>query len=214
MEVHEEVRSGKLTFGEAQLVHEGKWLNYYNIPYKSDGKVDGVWEMCGRRPPKQEKLPYGGVIIIPIGIEPQTQEKMVLVEKIYRIPIQKFSLEFPAGMRDPHEDDPCATALRELKEETGYVGHNPRPFALVKSDPWKSNGTHCQIYVDVDLTLPENQDPQPNLEPEEDISAVWVKLKDLKTSLEKIAADEDLDLDQRLYSWALGIDFAQNMNSS
>eukprot|EP00343_Euplotes_focardii_P000159 CAMPEP_0205801598 /NCGR_PEP_ID=MMETSP0205-20121125/3609_1 /ASSEMBLY_ACC=CAM_ASM_000278 /TAXON_ID=36767 /ORGANISM="Euplotes focardii, Strain TN1" /LENGTH=108 /DNA_ID=CAMNT_0053066551 /DNA_START=199 /DNA_END=522 /DNA_ORIENTATION=- len=108
-------------------------------------------------------------------------------------------------MRDPGETDPCLTALRELKEETGYVGHNPRPHALVKSDPWKSNSTHCQIYVDIDLP---QKNLITNLEFEEDITPMWIKLKDLKENLEKIAKEMDCDLDQRLYAWALGIDFA------
>ena len=31
-------------------------------------------------------------------------------------------LSFPAGFKDPGDKDPFETALRELKEETGYAG--------------------------------------------------------------------------------------------
>ena len=148
---------------------------------------------------------------MPIGINPENGEKSVLIEKIYRVPIQKYSLEFPAGMRDAGETDPWKTALRELKEETGYIGQNVRPFALVKSDPWKSSGTHWQLYVDVNLSLEENKNPQCDLEVEEDITPIWVKMDNLKENLEKLAEEMDCDLDQRLYTWALGIDFAKNL---
>ena len=127
-----------------------------------------------------------------------------MVEKIYRIPVQKYVLEFPAGMRDPNENDPEVTALRELKEETGYIGHNPRKTVLVKSDPWKSTGTHCQVFVDIDLTLPENKNPVSNLEAEEDIHPVWFKLKNLREEVEKYAEENDIDIDQRVYALALG----------
>ena len=154
---------------------------------------------------------FGGVIIIPTAKDLETGEKIVLIEKIYRIPVQKYMLEFPAGMRDSSDTDPCDAAMRELKEETGYVGHNARAKALVKSDPWKSNGTHCQVYIDVDLSTEENKNPVTDLEPEEDITPMWVKVKGLKESLEKMAAEMDCDLDQRLYTWALGIDYAQRV---
>ena len=184
-------------------------MNFYHVPFTS-GDKEGIWEVVGRSPPSTEKAQFGGVIIMPTAIDPETQEKMVLVEKIYRVPIKKYSLEFPAGMRDKDDDDPSATALRELKEETGYTGHNPKPHALVKSDPWKSNGTHCQVEVEIDLNLEENKNPKANLEFEEDISVIWVKVDGFKENLEELAKKLDCDLDQRLYAWALGLDFAKN----
>ena len=107
-------------------------------------------------------------------------------------------------MRDPEETDPCVTALRELKEETGYTGHNPRVTHLVRSDPWKSNAAHCQVLVDVDLTLPENQNPVSDLEAEEDIHPIWFKLSNLREEVEKYAEENDIDIDQRVYAIALG----------
>lgn len=45
----------------------------------------------------------------------------VLLEKQFRPPAGKVVIEFPAGLVDPSESlEECA--LRELKEETGYVG--------------------------------------------------------------------------------------------
>jgi len=46
--------------------------------------------------------------------------KLLLIAN-YRIPVNKYVLEFPAGLLDEGEDiEVCG--LRELKEETGYSG--------------------------------------------------------------------------------------------
>lgn len=45
----------------------------------------------------------------------------VLLEKQFRPPAAKVCIEFPAGLLDEGES-PDECALRELREETGYVG--------------------------------------------------------------------------------------------
>lgn len=66
---------------------------------------------------------------------------------------------FPAGVKDPHETDPAIVGIRELKEETGYVGENEQSFAICRCDPWKSDDRGAIIYCDVDLTKEENKNP-------------------------------------------------------
>ena len=45
----------------------------------------------------------------------------LLLQKQYRAPIDKICIEVPAGLVDAGES-PETCAVRELKEETGYVG--------------------------------------------------------------------------------------------
>ena len=58
-----------------------------------------------------------------IAVTPDQQ--LVMVEQ-YRHGSNTVELEIPGGMMDPGETDPVATAVRELREETGYEGENAR----------------------------------------------------------------------------------------
>jgi len=67
-----------------------------------------------------------------IAITPD--QKLVMVEQ-YRHGSNTVELEIPGGMMDPGETDPVATAVRELREETGYAGENARRLGRIHSNP-------------------------------------------------------------------------------
>lgn len=140
----------------------------------------------------------------------KTGEKMVLAIVIYRVPVMNFVISLPAGIKDDEDENPIITAERELKEETGYVGENGRTSYVTRTDPWKSDDRGTLVFFDVDLTKEENIKPQQELESAEDIRPVWIKLEGLKDNIEKLAAENNYEIDQRLYTWALGLDFAKN----
>ena len=60
-----------------------------------------------------------------------------LVQKQFRPSLGKFVLGFPSGFRNPLESAP-ETALRELREETGYNGSVGSVSAPYMCDWWKS----------------------------------------------------------------------------
>ena len=59
-----------------------------------------------------------------VNIIALTPERKVVMVEQYRQGSETVELEIPGGMMDPHETDPVVTALRELREETGYTGDN------------------------------------------------------------------------------------------
>ena len=59
-----------------------------------------------------------------VNIIALTPEREVVFVEQYRQGSETVELEIPGGMMDPGETDPVATALRELREETGYTGEN------------------------------------------------------------------------------------------
>jgi len=83
--------------------------------------------------------------------------ELVMVQQ-YRFGSQTVELEIPGGMMDPHETDPVATAVRELREETGYEGENARVLGKIWSNPAiMSNQTYtvlienCRLRHDVEF---------------------------------------------------------------
>jgi 8-oxo-dGTP pyrophosphatase MutT (NUDIX family) len=63
-----------------------------------------------------------------------TDRQLVMVEQ-YRHGSNTVELEIPGGMMDAGETDPVATAVRELREETGYEGENARLLGRIHSNP-------------------------------------------------------------------------------
>jgi 8-oxo-dGTP pyrophosphatase MutT (NUDIX family) len=61
-------------------------------------------------------------------------QKLVMVEQ-YRHGSNTVELEIPGGMMDKNETDPVATAVRELREETGYEGEHARLLGKIWSNP-------------------------------------------------------------------------------
>ena len=67
-----------------------------------------------------------------VAVTPDQQ--LVMVEQ-YRHGSNTVELEIPGGMMDVGETDPVATAVRELREETGYAGGNARLLGKIHSNP-------------------------------------------------------------------------------
>jgi ADP-ribose pyrophosphatase len=67
-----------------------------------------------------------------VAVTPDRQ--LVMVEQ-YRFGSGRVELEIPGGMMDPEETDPVATAVRELREETGYEGEKARILGRIQANP-------------------------------------------------------------------------------
>jgi 8-oxo-dGTP pyrophosphatase MutT (NUDIX family) len=99
--------------------------------------------------------------------------RAVLVKQ-YRHGVGDFSLELPGGCVDPTDVDPISAAMRELWEETGYVGEAGRLLASLTVDPAKlSNRLH--------LVLVENARPtgERRLDLAEDLETILIPGKEL-----------------------------------
>jgi 8-oxo-dGTP pyrophosphatase MutT (NUDIX family) len=57
-------------------------------------------------------------------------------------------LEIPGGLMDPGESSPLATGVRELREETGYVGGEPQIIGEVFANPAIMTNTCYTILVE------------------------------------------------------------------
>lgn len=151
----------------------------------------------------------------------------LLLQKQYRPPIDKVVIEVPAGLIDAGET-PEECAVRELKEETGYVGvaeetspvmYNGTCFkftidcftarlkrrVLSLLDPGFCNTNLNMVHVRVDMTLPENQNPKPELEENEFIECFSVPMASFYDELKKLEK-EGYAIDARVGTLAEGIE--------
>lgn len=71
---------------------------------------------------------------------------LVLVRQ-FRFGVDEFSLEIPGGVMEAGED-PVAAGLRELREETGFVGKNARLLGRVHPNPAIQSNTCHLVFVE------------------------------------------------------------------
>jgi 8-oxo-dGTP pyrophosphatase MutT (NUDIX family) len=75
------------------------------------------------------------------------RDDLVMVEQ-FRHGSNTVELEIPGGLMDPHENDPVATAVRELREETGYEGAAARRIGAASANPAIMNNTCHFVLVE------------------------------------------------------------------
>ena len=83
-----------------------------------------------------------------VNIIALTPEREVVFVEQYRQGSETVELEIPGGMMDPDETDPVATALRELREETGYTGDGARLIGECFANPAIMNNRVHTVLVE------------------------------------------------------------------
>lgn len=76
-----------------------------------------------------------------------TDRQLVMIEQ-YRHGTNTVELEIPGGMMDPHDASPVEAGLRELREETGYVGLRPRILGDIYPNPAIMSNTCYTVQVE------------------------------------------------------------------
>ncbi|MFO7945295.1 MAG: NUDIX hydrolase [Armatimonadota bacterium] len=92
-------------------------------------RLDKVSQSDGRKASREVVEHPGAAAIVPVFAEGD-----VLLVHQWRQPIQKITLEIPAGTLDPGED-PEECARRELAEETGYEATQMHLLASMSLTP-------------------------------------------------------------------------------
>ena len=88
----------------------------------------------------------GSVVILPI-----VDTKHVCLIRNYRVSVDQYLIELPAGTREPNEE-PLQTASRELIEETGYRAGRMTPLASFYAAPGILD-ERMHLFVAEDLTM-------------------------------------------------------------
>ncbi|KAG9980692.1 putative ADP-ribose pyrophosphatase, partial [Aureobasidium melanogenum] len=187
---------------------DAKWTALRKITYNNAENVTKIWESAVR-PTRPSNSSIDAVGIVAILEKPTGPE--LLLQKQYRPPIDKVCIEVPAGLVDEGEDaETCA--LRELKEETGYVGEVIKGTLGVTpvmfNDPGFCNTNLNMVHARLDMSNPDNQNPRPELEENEFIECFSIPLKSLYEECRKLET-EGYAIDARVLTLAEGIEVAR-----
>ncbi|RKF64773.1 putative Nudix hydrolase P35G2.12 [Golovinomyces cichoracearum] len=189
---------------------DAKWIRLVLTTYKDPLGKERTWEYAERqtRPVSSPVDAVGIVAIIDLPSGPE-----IVLQRQYRPPVNAVCIEIPAGLVDEGET-PEQAAVRELKEETGYVGEASMPTSIMLngtnsySNPGFCNTNLKMIHMTIDMNKPENQNPQPELEENEFIEVFTLPLKSLFSQCE-IWEREGYALDARVATLAEGIEMAK-----
>ena len=111
--------------GKENIIYEGEWIIFKSKRFGKDKEdLKYIWEYIER--PTES---IGGANSIPVVYNKSDNTKYLLLIANFRVPIEQYVLEFPAGMVDPKEDE-LKAIKREIKEETGFTVDSKIPNIL------------------------------------------------------------------------------------
>lgn len=183
---------------------KAKWMRLLEIKYQDPNGVERTWESAERQT-RPNGCDIDGVGIMAILEKPTGPE--IVLQKQYRPPTDKVVIEVPAGLIDAGET-PEECAIRELREETGYIGKATMTSPVMFNDPGFCNTNLRMVHVSIDMSLPENQNPKPQLEESEFIEVFHVPLSTLWDECKKLEA-QGFAIDARVGTLAEGIEVAK-----
>jgi 8-oxo-dGTP pyrophosphatase MutT (NUDIX family) len=173
-------------------IASGDWLYLENIEYSDlSGKIYN-WESAMR-------VKGQGAVAVIATMQPSGA---IILVRQFRPPADGYVIEFPAGLIDDGEF-PEVTAVRELREETGYHSSVVEVLPPMFSSPGLSGETVAMVLSVVDENAPENQKLVTDFDDTEDIETFIVKRGELQAFLKERKAAGDL-LDSKVVSYMLG----------
>ena len=174
---------------EEQVLYKGRWSNLVEFSYKDDKNKIRKWEGLHRKHNAE------AVIIIAKLVPSQ---RYVIIRQ-FRPPTDSYILEFPAGLVDPGETFD-QTAVRELSEETGYIGEVQTVSPRLFSSPGILSEAVTFVYMQIDEKLPENQSPRPQNEPGEFITVFQKSIDEISDFFHQ-ELKQGVKFDVKLYSY-------------
>ena len=192
-------------------VDGNQWLRFSSITYIDPTGEERTWDAATRT--TKDPNAVADAVCVFAKLKSSKRETQTLLVRQFRPPMERETIELPAGLIDKGETAEQA-ALRELKEETGYTGYNAKatPCSMALS-PGLSNETVVLVTVDVNLDEYEEDEveamdkvvPEQELEGSEFITVIKVPLNKMRESLDSLNSS-GYKIFAGLYMFALGLE--------
>ncbi len=169
-----------------------KFVSLYDVEYKNKNNDDKHWTVASRKSEEELREVYlndkeDNIDAVVICALHKSENKLVLIKQ-FRVPINNYIYELPAGLVDNNEDMEEAVK-RELKEETGLdiisINKENSKSKLYLS-PGMTDESVAFVYCLCDGRLSKEY-----LEDDEDIEAILVSQDEAK---EILNSDEIIDI--------------------
>jgi len=156
------------TIKKHKLYH-GKILDFY---------VDDVLSYNGDKCTREYTVhPYAVAAIVKVG-------NKYILEKQYRYPVNKITLEIPAGKADPNET-PIKSIRREVIEETGYKPKIIKPLGYFYPSVAFCTERIYLFYIEV-----ENKKVNRHLDKDEAINLVYYSKEEIISLIKSNKIDD------------------------
>jgi len=186
-----------------ELVHSERWLRLKKLHYVDAAGKQRIWE-CAERTTRG-KSGVDAVAIFAI-LKKKNEPDRTLLIKQFRPPMDKFTIEMPAGLVDVNETVENA-AIRELKEETGYVASHVECSPIIANDPGMANSNQKLAIATVDLDSEENKNVEPEPDDGEYIETYIVEIREFLSRLKEFS-DQGMVVDSRVWYFGQALHLA------
>jgi len=153
-----------------------------NVKYLDEDLKERYWETLERTTHGEDRE-VDAVEIVPI-LKRKGKPTELVVVKQFRPPTGKYIIELPAGLVDSKEPI-LEAALRELREETGYIGKVADESLQLIFGMAISNTTCKVVTIVIDGDAPENMNPKQCLEPGEFAEVLLVPMDKILDTMEE-----------------------------
>jgi ADP-ribose pyrophosphatase len=180
---------------KTDLLKETKWMQMHEKTYRDTTGQLHTWHYVERRNKTE------AAVIIPVDLS----KKRILLIKQYRVVLEKYVIEFPAGLIDFGETVAQA-ACRELSEETGFEGRLLSISPQLCTSPGMTNEIIYMVQIAVDLSDGQVQEKlkQQKLESTEEIEVLVLELNQYNRRLQEFA-EQGLIIDSKVWVYGMSL---------
>lgn len=174
-------------------LHSTKWLTLKQVTYLDKTGKKQQWDYVSRDQNRQ---------IVSVVCHSRRYNKFLFISQP-RASINRIEISFPAGLVDKGETPPQA-ALRELKEETGYVGQ------VVSISPLctKSAGLSDESTFIVECIVDDKAVGASEMEITEDIQYFWKTPNQFRIFAKKLDSKQ-YSVSSNVFNFILGHEYSK-----